>query len=939
MAGRGSLVGDAYIRVHADTRFMAREIRRDAIAAGKLSGDEYSNNFSKRLMAKRIQIKNAARDALSEALVSGDFDRLFKKSGVTIDEFTAGITRDLKKMSKQGRISNLDLSDSLTTLDRWQNRAAASARKLAEEVSAKKVATEMAQHAKAVERQSAAWATYGRNLLVGTKNMRNGETRLGRFTNAIRRGSDRMDLFAIAAGRAFGKGSRNNFLNFTGTVVKGLADFMVLPLKGLGHLIDGVHDLGAQFSALRANGSSFASALTQTLAPAIGSAALGLAGLGIAIGLTAFALPLLTSALLLLAGAITAVVGAITIGLIGALLPIGPIILAALAGLTPLIFFFRDLKKEMRGATAVVKSMNINLDRLAKKVRPAMMKVATETAALFAQITKSVGPFISQMALVGAEIVHSLRNALRDPDTKRFLRAFGTTLPKIFRSLGFGLNELGIGLIAFFKPILPFALKLADNFNSLMTTFRIWAESGKGQNSIAHFMDVAWTAANHLWHILSSVVSILGKVFLAGTEGPGGDFLKWLDDTLTKFDKWLNTPEGKTAIEGFFVRVRDFMIGAKKVAGDLLTAVGKITSPESQKELNDLIDAMGTLSGAVSTLAGWLNTVHALLSDPATFAIAGDPAAAMNSKFQGIFQVLSVEVPLILAGLILTVQRTISQIPAIILSFVAPIAGAIAAPFIAGWQQVQTAVGGIFQTIISAGWVGAAAAAVAGIVATIGHPFLVAYQTVASWIATIRNAIRNGGFVGAAAAVVAGVAVILFRPFITAWQTISGWIANIRKAISGGDFRGAAARAVSGLAAILVAPFAGAWATISGIISQIKAGIQTIIDLANRVPVLRNIVPGTASGGVFTGPTKRLIGEAGPEAVVPLDRPLSLVDPSVRWLSAIAQGETGSMASGGVATAGRVVNIAPGAITVVTPARDPAVVAGAMLDRLVAKMA
>lgn len=48
----------------------------------------------------------------------------------------------------------------------------------------------------------------------------------------------------------------------------------------------------------------------------------------------------------------------------------------------------------------------------------------------------------------------------------------------------------------------------------------------------------------------------------------------------------------------------------------------------------------------------------------------------------------------------------------------------------------------------------------------------------------------------------------------------------------------------------------------------------------------------TASGGIFTGAQTRLIGEAGPEAVVPLNRPLSQVDPSVRWLSAYAQGKT-----------------------------------------------
>ena len=84
----------------------------------------------------------------------------------------------------------------------------------------------------------------------------------------------------------------------------------------------------------------------------------------------------------------------------------------------------------------------------------------------------------------------------------------------------------------------------------------------------------------------------------------------------------------------------------------------------------------------------------------------------------------------------------------------------------------------------------------------------------------------------------------------------------------------------------------------------------------------REITP-YATGGTVYGPTHALIGEAGPEAVVPLNRPLSQVDPSVRLLSAIAQGKTAALASGGVVGGqGTVVSIQPGAI-VVQDAADP----------------
>jgi len=58
-------------------------------------------------------------------------------------------------------------------------------------------------------------------------------------------------------------------------------------------------------------------------------------------------------------------------------------------------------------------------------------------------------------------------------------------------------------------------------------------------------------------------------------------------------------------------------------------------------------------------------------------------------------------------------------------------------------------------------------------------------------------------------------------------------------------------------------------------------------------------IPKNARGGIATGPRVGIWGEAGDEALVPLDRPLNRVDPSVRALSAFAQGLP-QYASGGV---------------------------------------
>jgi len=81
-----------------------------------------------------------------------------------------------------------------------------------------------------------------------------------------------------------------------------------------------------------------------------------------------------------------------------------------------------------------------------------------------------------------------------------------------------------------------------------------------------------------------------------------------------------------------------------------------------------------------------------------------------------------------------------------------------------------------------------------------------------------------------------------------------------------------------------------------------------------------------ASGGIVTSPTRSIAGESGPEAIVPLRRPLGLVDPSVRGLSAIAQGKAP------VGTNGKTLNVGP--ITVNTPTTDPRAVAVETVNRL-----
>jgi hypothetical protein len=87
-----------------------------------------------------------------------------------------------------------------------------------------------------------------------------------------------------------------------------------------------------------------------------------------------------------------------------------------------------------------------------------------------------------------------------------------------------------------------------------------------------------------------------------------------------------------------------------------------------------------------------------------------------------------------------------------------------------------------------------------------------------------------------------------------------------------------------------------------------------------------------AVGGLVTSETRATIGEAGAEMVVPLQRPLSQVDPAVRQVAAFAQGRLPG--GGGTSSIGKQVNFGEGSIVVQSPVSDGTIVAEQVVDRI-----
>lgn len=147
--------------------------------------------------------------------------------------------------------------------------------------------------------------------------------------------------------------------------------------------------------------------------------------------------------------------------------------------------------------------------------------------------------------------------------------------------------------------------------------------------------------------------------------------------------------------------------------------------------------------------------------------------------------------------------------------------------------------------------------------------------------------------------------------------------------------------AFEGAAAAMKGAFDGVASFFRDVFNGIISGINTVIDGLNGFgDVVGSVLgvnfdslgrlPMLASGAVTNGPMRAIIGEAGPEAVVPLDRPLGAVNPAVRELSAFAQGKLGN--TGGDIPS-KVINFLAGAIVIQTLG-DPEQAASAVVNRI-----
>lgn len=726
----------------------------------------------------------------------------------------------------------------------------------------------------------------GKKIIKGINKGAEDESKKTRWFTDLNK---KLDKFAVRTGKTFGKGSRSDLVHYFGVFTEGLTRLINLVPKAVGTL--------ASFAG-EGGGTNFMNFL-KAAGPALvkfGGAAFGTVGV----------VQVLTGGLSSLSAAAIGIVSsfAFAAGAVGGLaFSLGTTLFLAVG---VAILALKNLDEKTTKALDGMKDKFSDLGKSAgKAIGPGLRKAIEIVSPAIDGLKKPID------AIAGAlgNVAVSFAKITESPAYRKFIRSITDFLPGAIESLGEIGANFGKAFMGIFRALEPLTTRFLTWLTDTSDRFATWTNSVKGQNQLKKFFKEAGDSARVVGEFIGAAAKALGTLFSKG-KGSGDTILADMTKQLKSLTDWLKDPKNQKAIASFFEDGIKVARRLGNVFGELIGIIDELDNNKTRTAFRWLLTSLEyTLKGVRLFLKalGAVQDVSLKLWQIAGDHVMGwvDLILSIPGKVSHVWDSLKKNA----SKAVSAITGFFRKLPGRIVNAVQKLPGQFGrlmdrVAYLAGF-----AVGRIVRFFVQLP--GKVAAAAVGLVTRMANLFTRVVNGIPGVISKIVGFFRDlPGRIVNAVGDLWGKLKSKFTAVVTGVRTLVGEIVS--------SFTGLAGKVLSAIGTIDIG-------------SLIKWPAGKAGQLAKNF--VEGVGDGFAAGGIVTGPTRALVGEAGREAIVPLSRPLAQVDPSVRALSAIAQGKT-RFATGGV-VGGPQKNVY-NTFNLDTPTSDPRAIAVEVLNRAVA---
>jgi hypothetical protein len=435
------------------------------------------------------------------------------------------------------------------------------------------------------------------------KTLRHMRTGLLTMTPKLNRVNHKWNEFGDVVGRVTGRGSRNNFLHFVGSVNRGIVRMTGSLAFGFAKLTAVTGGFFQELANGRLKFGDFVDILKLGGKQLIG----GIASLGAfvaVISLIATVAGVATAAVSGLVGILLALASTVAFGVIGALAPLVGLIAPLAAGIIATVIAVSNLKKSL--SSVQKKELKPVIDGFKDwrdRIREVFIDGLFKNMKTFKAAFKNLGPFVEAGAHGMVRALVDLADAFASPEFGKFTKVMEKFIPNALDSLGRSLGNVITGLAGVFRALLPVTREFLKWLEKITGEFSDWANSKKGQKELRDFFDKAAESAKVLGRFLGTVIKLFATL-LDQSNQTGNNIFDDMTNALKKVIKWLKSPEGKQAMKDWLKWAEDFSKDLGDLIVNVVDLIDKLDTPSRRKNAETLVKAFGKLLEILARLPG-----------------------------------------------------------------------------------------------------------------------------------------------------------------------------------------------------------------------------------------------------------------------------------------------------------------------------------------------